>query len=155
MARSMALWIAVMDGEHARFVQPDRSHELRTVLALDSTMAHQRSHDIGSDRPGRSFESASSARHAVGGRHDPHVMEKEKFARLVAERLNAASAAEEFDELVIVAPAHTLHEVREELDVGAAAKLVGTLEKDLVKMPDHALSPHVRKWVRPVHRASA
>jgi len=43
----------VVDGEHARFVQADTDNTLRTVSSLDSASAHQRSHDIGTDRPGR------------------------------------------------------------------------------------------------------
>jgi len=56
------------DGEHVRFVQPDVDNVLRTIGSLDSASAHARSRDIGSDRPGRSFESGAGARHAVGQR---------------------------------------------------------------------------------------
>jgi protein required for attachment to host cells len=154
MARPLTLWIAIADGEHARIVQPDDNNVLRTVQALDSASAHLRSRDIGSDRPGRSFESAASAHHAVGERHDLHAMEKEKFARFVAEQLNAAAARDAFDELLLVAPVRALHELREALDTATAAKLVGTLEKDLVKTPDHELSSHLRDWVSPERRPS-
>jgi protein required for attachment to host cells len=147
MARPLTLWIAVADGEHARFVQPDGNNALHTVRAMDSISAHLRSRDLGSDRPGRSFESASPAHHAVGQRHDLHVMEKEKFARLVADELNAAAARDDFDDLLIVAPPRALRELREALGSVASAKLVGTLEKDLTKTPDHELWPHVRDWV--------
>jgi protein required for attachment to host cells len=147
MARPLTLWIAIVDGEHARFVQPDSSNALHTVNAVDSASAHLRSRDLGSDRPGRSFESAATAHHAVGQRHDLHVMEKEKFARYVADELNAASAREDFDELLLVAPVRTLREVHEALNPGTQSRLVGTLEKDLVKTPDHQLWPHIKDWV--------
>jgi protein required for attachment to host cells len=147
MARPLTLWIAIADGEHARFVKPDDNNVLHTVQALDSVSAHLRSRELGSDRPGRSVESATSAHHAVGQRHDLHEMEKEKFARLVADELNAATARDEFDELLLVAPAHVMHELREALGQAAVSRLVGTLDKDLVKTPDHELWPHVRDWV--------
>ena len=83
MARALALWIAIADGEHARFVQPDSNNAPRTLRAFDSTTAHLRSHDLGADRPGRSFESATSAHHAVGEKPDPHRLEKQRFAQLV------------------------------------------------------------------------
>ncbi|SRR6476659_7532900 len=152
MARPVTLRIAIADGEHARFVQPDADNVLRTIGSLDSTSAHLRSRDIGSDRPGRSFESGSTARHGVGPRHDLHAMEMEKFVRLVGEQLNAASGRNEFDELLIVAPPRALHELREALDAATQVKLVGALEKDLVKTPDHELWPHVREWVSPARR---
>jgi protein required for attachment to host cells len=152
MARPLTLRIAIADGEHARFVQPDADNVLRTIGSLDSSSAHLRSRDIGSDRPGRSFESGTTARHGVGQRHDLHAMEMEKFVRLVGEQLSAASGRNEFDELLIVAPPRALHELRGALDAATQAKLVGALEKDLVKTPDHELWPHVREWVSPARR---
>jgi protein required for attachment to host cells len=152
MARALTLRIAIVDGEHARFVQPDADNVLRTVGSLDSASAHLRSRDIGSDRPGRALESGASARHAVGPRHDPHAMEEEKFVRLVGEQINAAARDDEFDELLLVAPPRALHGLREALDAGAQAKLLGTLERDLVKTPDHELWPHLREWVSPARR---
>ena len=152
MARPLTLRIVIADGEHARFVQPDADNALRTVGSFDSASAHLRSRDIGSDRPGRTFESGASARHAVGPRHDPHAMEKEKFVRLVGEQINAASGRDEFDELLLVAPPRALGELREALDPATATKLVGALEKDLVKTPDHELWPHLREWVSPARR---
>jgi hypothetical protein len=119
MAKPLIVRIVIADGEHVRFVQPDVDNVLRTIGSLDSASAHLRSRDIGSDRPGRSFESGAGARHAVGQRHDRHEMEKKKFVHLIGEQIDAE---------------------------------VGTLEKDLVKTPDHELSPHVREWVSPARR---
>ena len=148
MARPLTLWIAIADGEHARIVQPD-GEALRTLRALDSAAAHQRSRDIGSDRPGRSFESANAAHHAVEPRHDPHRLEEERFVQFVAEQLNDAASRNEFDALLLVAPPRALRALRAALDDGTRKKLVDTLEKDLVKTPDHELWPHVREWVTP------
>jgi protein required for attachment to host cells len=155
MARPLTLRIAIADGEHARFVQPDAANALRTVSSLDSAAAHLHSRDIGSDGPGRTFESAASARHGVGERQDLHAMAKEKFVHLVGEQLNGASGRGEFDELLLVAPPRALAELREALDAATRAKLVGALEKDLVKTPDHELWPHVREWVSPERRPVA
>jgi protein required for attachment to host cells len=49
--------------------------------------------------------------------------------------------------VVLVAPAHTLNEIRNELDATTAAKLIGSLQKDLIKVPDHELAPHLHEWV--------
>ena len=83
MTRPLTLRIAIADGEHARFVQPDANYVLRTVSSINSASAHLRSRDLGSDRPGRSFESGNPAHHAVGERHDLHRMAKDTFARLL------------------------------------------------------------------------
>jgi protein required for attachment to host cells len=154
MARPLTLRIAIADGEHARFVQPDADNVLRTVGALDSAAAHQRSRDLGTDRPGRSMESGTPMHHGLGQKHDLHVMAKENFLWLVAQELNAAVARGEFDELLIVAPPRGMRDLREALNSATEQKLVGALEKDLVKTPDHELWPHLKEWVSPAHRAT-
>ena len=151
MPKSQNLMIVIADGEHVRFVRPAAHNALHSESSLDSVSAHKRSSDLGSDHPGASFHSDSTAHHAMTPRHDPHTMEKDKFARTIAHQLNAAAAGGAFDELVVVAPSHILAGISGALDTTTAAKMIGTLPKDLVKTPDNALWTHLQEWVRPVH----
>jgi protein required for attachment to host cells len=80
-------------------------------------------------------------------------MAKDRFSHLVAKLVNEVSTEDVFNELVVVAPSHVLSELTDALDVPTRAKLLGTLAKDLVKVPDRELWPHLKEWVRPVHRA--
>jgi protein required for attachment to host cells len=153
MAPVRKLCFVIADGGHARFVRPAADNALHTFEAVDSTSVHKRDHDLVSDRPGRSFESASVTRHAYSPRTDPHEHEKERFAQLVARRINEDSAADVFNELVVVAPSQVLAELTAGLDTTTRTRLMGSLAKDLVKTPDHELWPHLKEWVRPVHRA--
>lgn len=150
--RPWTLWIAIADGEHARIVQPDADNEPRTLNALDAAAAHHPSRELATDRPGRAFESAAPGRHAYEPRHDPHELEKERFAHLVAEELNEAAERDAFDELVVAAPARALHEICRALGANAAGRLVGTVEKDLTKVPNHELASHVAEWLSPRRR---
>jgi protein required for attachment to host cells len=147
MAKHRNILILLADGEHARFIRPGPHNVMQRDEALDSIAAHKRSADLGSDRPGAAVHSDSTAHHALAPRHDPHDLEKEKFAQFVARELNRAAAQNEFEELVLVAPAHTLTIIRDQLDGTAAARVVGTLAKDLVKTPDHELWPHLREHI--------
>lgn len=153
MTTHKRLLFAIADGEHARFVRPAADRALHTDITMDSFYAHKRSTDLGSDHPGASYHSGSSAHHTVSPRHDMHALAKEKFAHAVAEQLNVAAAADTFDRLVIVAPPHTLSAIRQWLDATTAAKVIGTLQKDLLKIPDNELWPHVQQWVDPTQRA--
>lgn len=144
----------IADGGHARFVYPATDNALHTRDSFDSTHVHRHSSDLGTDRPGRSFESASATRHAIEPRHDPHEMAKTAFERFVAGKVCAESAADAFNELILVAPAHVLRTLREGLDGPTTTKLVGALAKDLTKVPDEDLYPHLKAWVRPTRRAS-
>jgi protein required for attachment to host cells len=152
MPRQQNLLIVIADGEHVRFVRPAADNALHSEAALDSVTAHKRAADLGSDHPGASFHTGSSVHHGLAPRHDPHDLEKEKFAHAIAQQLNARAADGAFDELVVVAPSYILNAIRAALDTSTAARVVGTLSKDLVKTPDDELWPHVREWVRPVHR---
>jgi protein required for attachment to host cells len=87
-------------------------------------------------------------RHVIDPKHDLHEIEKQRFAQVVAREIDRVSAEGGFDHLVVVAPAHTLNEIRDALGAAAVAKVVGTLQKDLTKVPDHELPQHLTEWVR-------
>jgi protein required for attachment to host cells len=144
------VWIAIADGEHARVVSPTPvRHQFATRIALDSTTAHKKAAELGTDRPGRVFESAMPARHAVVPRSDPHELAKRKFVLEVAQLLNEHAEQNAFDSLVLVASGRTLHDLREELSPQAAAKVAGTVAKDLTRVKDSELSPHLAEWWLP------
>jgi protein required for attachment to host cells len=154
MRRYSRLWVVIADGEHARIAAPKppapglpRDPGLQTVLALDSPAAHQRASDLESDRPGRSFESTGPTRHAITPRHDPHQLAKEAFLRSVAERIDAEATAKSFEHLLLVAPGYALQKLREALSPPTAAMVVGMVNRDLTKTPDHALHNHLSDWV--------
>jgi protein required for attachment to host cells len=149
MSKNPNILIAIADGEHARIVRPRPDHVLRTERAFDSKSAHRKSSDLGSDAPGASFHSDSSARHGIAPKHDLHRMEKERFARFVATELSRMTDDSAFDNLVIAAPDHYLNVMRDALDDVTRAKLVGTIAKDLIKTPDDELAPHFRDFVPP------
>lgn len=148
-ANKTKTWILLADGEHARVVVPVEHRQFRTVSSLDSVTAHQKATDLGTDRPGRSFESANPARHAIEPKTDPHRAAKLAFLQTLAEQMNAAAAAGEYDRLVLVAPAHALHDLRAALDGLAASRLEGTLGKDVVKVPDGELAQHLDAFWAP------
>lgn len=147
MTRTTGLCFLIADGEHARLVIADADHVLRTARSFDSATAHHETHDLVSDRVGRVFESTRPGVHGVEPRHDPHRMEKLRFADFVADELGIAAGEGTFDRLVLVAPTYFLHEIEEALDAHTAAIVAGRLPKDLVKTPDHELLPHVREFI--------
>ncbi len=142
------LWVVVADGEHARILKPGkRPGRYRTEQQIDSVAAHKRASQLGSDQPGRAFESASALRHAVELRTDPHEMAKHRFLAEVARVINEAAAQSVFDRLVLVAPIHALHDLRQALSPASAEQLVGMLQKDLVKTPDPEIGEHLTRDV--------
>lgn len=137
----------IADAEHARFVRIAANGALHTVEAFDSVAVHRRPSDLGSDHPGAAFHSTSTAHHAFVPRHDPQEVASHQFAAAISDEINMAFARGEFDRLVLAALPHTAQVLSERLSTGAASVLIGTLDKDLVKTPDDALSTHLRAWL--------
>jgi protein required for attachment to host cells len=142
------IWYVVADGGRARIVQKrdrqnDRQEAFDTLREMVSADIHRATHDLGSERPGRGRESAASARHAVQPRQDLHRAEKQNFAHEVAAWLNAANTRDEFDALVLVAPAHALADLRQALDEPTQRKITAQLQKDLTKVPNADLAANL------------
>ncbi len=154
MVKRQQLLVVLADGEHARFLHPAEDHALHEVATFDSRSAHLMSSELRTDRPGASSHSDSSVHNAIEPRHDPHTMEKEKFAAFVAGEIDREVDAGNFDALVLAAPAHTMIVLRKHLGMAAQRIVLGEVEKDLVKTPNDALAAHLHPWVLPVHRAA-
>ena len=108
--------------------------ELRIDLQAD--------HDRSGDRPGRVHESANVWRHAIE-RDDLHRHEKERFAQSLAEGLEKRLANREYDRLVIAAAPETLGVIRSALSEKVRAVILGEVARDLAKIPDHQVRPHL------------
>ncbi len=137
------LWYVIADGGRARFIEQDDTGAFRTVLSFVAAELHQRSHDLGRDRPSRVKESANAARHAVQPRRDLHEAAKQDFVALVAEKIESEHAGGQFDNLVLVAPPGVLTELKQKLSKPMIQLVVNDLQKDLTKVPDHDLAEHL------------
>ena len=124
-------WIVVADGARARFFcENDDRTGLLPALATDlvDPDVHGHSTDLKGDRPGRAFSSGGGGmRHAVEPKHDYHKFEKHKFATEVANMLDQACQARQFDRLLLVAPKRTLGELRTLLSKAVQEKIIEEL----------------------------
>jgi len=88
----------------------------------------------GSDQPGRAFASIGSARSAME-QTDWHQIEEDRFAGQMADTLGALAAANDFEELIVVAPPRCLAELRDSFSKAVASRVVAEIDKDLTKHP--------------------
>ena len=72
-----------------------------------------------------------------------HRADKRNFVYEVAGALNEATARDEFDRLILVAPAHALGELNHALDAPTQRKIVAQLQKDLTNVPNADLAKHL------------
>jgi protein required for attachment to host cells len=147
MPKRSNLMIVLADGEHARFVRRGADGVLRTEQKFDSVAAHKRSADLGTDAPGASFHSDSTAHHAFTPRNDLHEQEKAHFAQLVAQKLNGMAGDGTFDALLIVALPGTAAGIASALSGAVRTALLGTVNKNLVKTADDQLVTHLGPWI--------
>jgi protein required for attachment to host cells len=144
-------WILIADGARARVLaQPKDYAPLEPAFEHEElTGSSAPSREIGSDRPGRSFDSGGGqGRHAMEPPTDPQRHAKFEFARELAARLEEAAHRGRFARLVLVAAPRTLGDLRELLPEPVKAKVVAEIDKDLTKVPRHELAKHLAQVLK-------
>lgn len=141
------VWIVVADAARARiFACNGRACQgLHEAEALSHSESRIQNRDLVSDRPGRSWSSASGdARHAMQDSTEPAVTERNRFARQLADRLKAAYNEGAYKHLVIVAAPSFLGALRETLDPGVSKAVSVEVSKNVTKVErPEALRPHL------------
>ena len=123
-------WYVVADGGKAR------------VLTLTDGTMRTLQHFDNSGHGDTDEDPSAGTSQLKAPKSDPHEQAKVHFAKMVAERLNEAVRTGKVDAIVLAAPAHVLHDIREGLDKAASAKLGTSLSKDLTNTPDIEMASH-------------
>ena len=143
VTRITKTWVVVADGARARIFSPDRKLGKLVPAGpsdLVSPTGRQRTRDLKSDRPGRSFSAArSGARHAFEPPHDYHKLEKHRFMATLAGVLEDARGRGVFDDLILVAPRRSLGELRGLLARQVLDCMSHEVAKDLTGEPPSSL----------------
>ena len=141
-------WVLITDAARARvFENTGKGTGLTIVqdMTLDAELLP--SHELGTDRPGRSFDSIGSARHAMESPSDLHREQKRQFARRVAEAIEERQAKQRFESLVLVAPPVTMGDLRAALPEKVKAVVAAEVVADLTKTPMSELPAHLAAHV--------
>lgn len=129
-------WVLVGDGRHALFFYNHGEPDLIDLRVIEARVEENPStHEQGTDAPGRLFASHGSGGRSAVEPTDWHELEKEHFAREIADRINKAAEGGEMKEIVIIAPPRVLGEIRKELSQKAQSKVKGELDRDLTRHP--------------------
>ncbi len=127
-------WVVVADAARSRiFSSLGGKRPLVELEVLTHPVARIAERELGSDEPGRSFDSHGQGRHAMGNRGAIKQHETEEFARRIAARLDAARKEDAFQHLILVAPPVMLGALREHLPAPTAKRLFYELDKDLTQ----------------------
>jgi protein required for attachment to host cells len=135
--------IVVADSAKARFLKESEDHK-KLVPAEDADMlapkARRPDRDLVTDKPGRGFSPARDGRRGgFESPHDPKKVEKHNFTAELAERLDRACSAKQFDRVVLVAPKRSLGELRTLLSPRVRKAVSHEVAKDLTASSPTAL----------------
>lgn len=146
MPQKTITWFCVADAGTARIKQ---LHGARSPLDTVETLNHEPYEHGRYAAPGKSQESATTARHSFVDAEGPVRREKREFAHIVAEHLNDAAKRGAYHRLVIAAPPKFLGDIRAALNAQAEALVAGEIAKDLTKESDSELAKRVVAIVYP------
>lgn len=146
MPKRQNAWIVVADAGRARIYTYEGAGRLQPVSdgSFENPHAHEPTRALGTDKPGRNFESAGGARHAQEPRVDWHRQAETDFAKKLAGHLEQSAAAKRFDRVVVSAPPSMLGDLRTMFGPQTKQRLTGELHKDLTKIPVADLAGHFR-----------
>ena len=142
-------WVLIADGARARILENDGpGHGLHEVAGHEFSSDHAATHDLVTDRQGRSHSSVGPGRSAIEPHSDPHRQLKAKFAHLLADALARGLEQNAYDRLILVATPVTLGDLRSAISSHVKAKVVGEIAQDLTKMPNADVGEHLKTVVR-------
>ena len=136
-------WVVVCDGRKALVLEnagDDKFLNLKTREVFDHP--DPKTHELGTDAPGRSFSSVGHGRSAVE-QTDWHTQEEERFLRKLAEHLDAEVKAGRAKSIVIVAPPRALGVLRPAYSHDLKKAMRTEIDKDLVRMPVHEIEKYL------------
>lgn len=138
--------VLVADSSCARFFVAESRHgSLREIETLVAPQSRLHARDLVSSAPGRSFDRAGGARHAI----EPHTPAKrvvsDAFARDVAARIDALRRSGTVHAFVVAAAPQFLGLLRQHLTPASAALVEREIDKDLTHLDESAILSHLAR----------
>ncbi|MFN3077433.1 MAG: host attachment protein [Alphaproteobacteria bacterium] len=140
--KKMITWVVLADGARARLLVNEGPGKGLTH-ERDFAGDRLKTRDIGSDKPGRAFDSVGESRHAKEPPSDPHRYNETDFARYLAGHLDDARKRGQYDRLVLVAPPRALGDLRSALVAEVRDRVIAELNKDLITEPLEDIARHL------------
>jgi len=136
-------WVVVCDGAKALLLE-NVGNRLAPNLVTREVYGQPdpKTHELGTDKPGRSFSSVGSG-HSAMEQTDWHEQEEQRFLAKLAARLDKAVLAGETQSLIVVAPPRAIGVLRRQYSAHIRQALKAEVEKDYVRMPVADIARHL------------
>ena len=132
-------WVVVCDGAKALILENAGdavSLNLKTKEVREQPDV--KTHEQGTDAPGRSINSIGARRSAMEPT-DWHQQGEDRFLTELSKRLNAAVTSGEAKSLVLIAPPRALGVIRQAATPNLRKAVRAEIDKDYVRMPVHEI----------------
>lgn len=141
-------WILVADASRAKiYSQADPVSAMHMVQTFEHAASRMKGAELASDRTGRIL-SKGTGHGSLADPTDPKEFEAARFAQKLAQALNKGRAANVFQQLVVVAPAHFSGELNRHLGAHTREMIGAAIHKDYTQLPPKelaaALGGHLR-----------
>lgn len=136
-------WVVVCDGAKALVLENAGN---RKTPSLKTREVYQqddpKTHEVGTDKPGRTINSVNGARSAVE-QTDWHDQQEQRFLAKLAARLDKAVLGGETPSLIVVAPPRAIGVLRRAFSSHVKQAIRAEVEKDYVKLPIDEITRHL------------
>ena len=128
-------WIVLANASHARlFSRDSRTDPLVALTILEHPQSRLKGSELADDRPGHEATDNSSGGNRYEPRSDVRRKEHQRFAREIADRLDAGLAAGEFSAVWLFASSPFLGELKAQLSDAVNKCVELTLDRDFTAL---------------------
>ena len=137
-------WVVVAESSRAKIFELDKKNApLRELQGFAHTASRSHEHDLTSDLPGRTHNSATHSSHRLSQHSSPKAHESVEFARTLGSHLDEALNRGEFDKLIIMSPPGFLGYLRKEMSYETSKHVVSEIDKNLVRHTTSDIQSHL------------
>jgi protein required for attachment to host cells len=140
---SAVTWVILANSAQAKIFRLMHFPKLELIEELDHPESRLYNRDLVSAKPGRNFESATTARSAYEPETDPKRGEMDKFARKLATHLNTAYQKGSFQRFYLMASPNFLGMLRQHMDSQLQKAIVLEAPKDIVEQDISSIEKHL------------
>lgn len=141
------MWILVAESSQAKvFFSEGKGKPIQLIKEFSHPRSRIRELQIASDKPGRTFDSYGTGRHAKAQEVAPHQAEIKEFAHEISEYLKTERGKNAFHHLYVAAPPQFLGELRDTFSDNVKKSITKSINKDYGNwMSKHELEKHIRQ----------
>lgn len=132
-------WIVVADNCQAKIFRMVKFPKIEKLSFLEHPESRLHKQDLVSDKPGRTFQSGGTTRHAYQASSDPKELEAIKFAVQLAGHLSSALEKGEFNRLYVLAEPSFLGLLRRQFSADVQKTIIAEVAKDFTSCEDSTI----------------